>query len=238
MNVILIDNKISLAKAHAELLHQDEHKAWYWDVNQSILLDNTKSLIDGVGVNVEPERYQLALVHLSDIKSLGELSERCDRVVIYSGGGKPAHQLYPGIQPPISEEYPIPGPILRKICKLAQVVKSDNEWHKCIERLFNDEPFLAFSLLCEAYLLCDGEPSREVHGITIHAPTALKDWLAPFEINHEDENATNQLAGMIGTGELKTKVTDVLQAVMKEDNNLKSAIEAFLTATSEPSTQL
>lgn len=96
----------------------------------------------------------------------------------------------------------------------------------------------AFRLLCEAYLLCNGETKKEIEGISIHAPMSLKDWLAPFGAKPEDDNAIDEIAAMIGTGEIQTKVKNVLRAVGEKAQDLKSPINAFLDAASETSTQL
>ncbi|MBE0541753.1 MAG: hypothetical protein IH623_10245 [Verrucomicrobia bacterium] len=96
---------------------------------------------------------------------------------------------------------------------------------------------LAFRLLCEAAKVVAEENTRrsakgeqtsntvELSGIIIHAPKDLGEWLAPFGKSESEE--IPQVAGMIGSGDVKTAAENVLKAV-NEDGNLSEAITKFL----------
>lgn len=92
------------------------------------------------------------------------------------------------------------------------------------------ENLLAFRFLCEATKACDGKPQKENAfdtGLTIHAPHDLGEWLIPFGKKPEDEGANDQVAGMIGSDEIKKKAKAVLDAV-NGSGKLDEAIDAFL----------
>lgn len=115
------------------------------------------------------------------------------------------------------------------------------------------ESCLAFRLLCEATKAIDeanaereksgqqATKSAELSGITIHAPTELKDWLAPFGKESGDATATaiviDNVAGLIGSGDIKTRAKAVLDAVSGNGETLKNAIEAFLNPEANPPAQ-
>ena len=92
---------------------------------------------------------------------------------------------------------------------------------------------LAFRLLCEAAKVVAEENAKRtakgeqtsntaaLSGITIHAPKDLGEWLAPFG------KEISQVAGMIGSGDVKEAAGHVLEAV-NGHGDLADAITKFL----------
>lgn len=232
MNIILIDRKADLAKEHAARLTALNHRVWYWNVNCAEFCDG-KAFFDE---QAAPKIYGLALVHIGDVSDLETASKGCPRVVVYSGGGDPQHESYPGIGPPVGIDSPIPPDALHRICAVAQLSPSDIEWRKAVDELFNDEPLLAFRLLCEAKKECGSEDSKPFGstGITIHAPKKLNEWLAPFD--GKDENDIERVSGLIASEPVKAKVKAVFESVPDNDN-VRRAISEFekaVNATKNP----
>jgi hypothetical protein len=103
-------------------------------------------------------------------------------------------------------------------------------------------PTLAFHLLCEATKMVEEKNIRrmanreqtsntaELSTITIHVPTGLGAWLAPFGKSKPEE--ISQVAGMIGSGVAKEAAEKVLNAV-NGSGDLPEAITKFLKL-SEP----
>lgn len=232
MNVILIDNKLDLAKKHAATLDPNVHTVWYWDVNEAYRWDGSKFS----GPAIAPSTYDLALVHLGDVQAIDNAAKDCPRVVIYSNGGNAKHDNYPCIKSPVGVDSPIPAEALRRICLWVGGNISDNEWRKRIEELFNDEPLLAFRLLCEATMTCAGEPGLTNAfdtGLTIHAPQALGEWLKPFgEYDNEKKSERiEEVASLIASEPVRSKVLDVFTEVGKAD--LLEKIGCFERALAE-----
>lgn len=84
---------------------------------------------------------------------------------------------------------------------------------------------LALRLLCEAWKATRGEATVEAEGITIHTPTTLKQWLAPFEASGD---ATKVAALM---GKAKDAAAALFAAVEKSKEEFGETVEAFLTVT-------
>lgn len=101
---------------------------------------------------------------------------------------------------------------------------------------------LAFRLLCEATSIVEEESAKrmakgeqtsntaELSTITIHAPTGLDAWLAPFGKSKPEE--ISQVAGLVGSGVVKEAAEKVLNAVNRS-GDLSEAIADFLKL-SEP----
>lgn len=99
---------------------------------------------------------------------------------------------------------------------------------------------LAFRLLCEAAKVVAEENTKRkakgeqtsitaaLSGITIHAPKDLGEWLAPFGKSTPEE--ISQVAGMIGSGDVKKAAGHVLEAV-NGHGDLADAITKFLNLT-------
>lgn len=95
------------------------------------------------------------------------------------------------------------------------------------------ENLLAFRLLCEACKYKKAEGKIEFEGIEIHAPKGIGQWLAPFgkEVSqnaNENAKAIDEVAGMVGSGDIKTKAKAVLEAVPGNADKLAKAIDDFL----------
>lgn len=102
------------------------------------------------------------------------------------------------------------------------------------------ENLLAFRLLCEATKVVAAENTKrttnaeqesntaELSGITIHAPKHIGEWLSPFGEN-SSETDIPKVAGMIGSGYVKTAAENVLKAVV-QNQDPSEAITNFLKA--------
>lgn len=91
----------------------------------------------------------------------------------------------------------------------------------------NAEQLFAFRLLCDAKRLCGEAPFLTLHGITIHAPVSISDWLNPFGVSDPDKMP--EVASRIGSGEDQRKAQTVLRAVIGNDSSaLQKAINDFL----------
>jgi hypothetical protein len=103
------------------------------------------------------------------------------------------------------------------------------------------EPILAFRLLCEAWKIKKIDRKENCEGITIHAPEKLEQWLAPFGIKFGDINknelvveAIEQVAGMIGSGDIKTMAKAVLETADSKGKDLEKVILDFLAEVAKP----
>lgn len=92
----------------------------------------------------------------------------------------------------------------------------------------DDEPLLAFRLLCEAKRAWGDADEKPRHSITIHAPKGIEDWLTPFSPKGIDNaEKITAVASMVGSDAIMGKAAAVLNAV-KDNNNVDEAIKAFL----------
>ena len=100
---------------------------------------------------------------------------------------------------------------------------------------------LAFRLLCEAYKCKRIDNKNDCEGIEIHAPEGIGQWLAPFgKVEGGDDaakaKAIDEVAGMIGSGEVKKRAKAVLEAG-NGTGDLKKAIGEFLNPEEEGADQ-
>lgn len=113
-----------------------------------------------------------------------------------------------------------------------QITRGDSpdkvEW-SLLEAPRSDE-LLAFRLLCEAKQICGSDPKKEFAGITVYSPMSIDDWLRPFGVANSDRIA--DVAGKVGSGDIKDKATAVLNAARGEAGlKVAEAISDFLLAT-------
>jgi hypothetical protein len=94
--------------------------------------------------------------------------------------------------------------------------------------------FLALRLLCEAWEQVSLKKELTVCDITIHAPVSIWQWLGLFgitkphdETKKADAQMIDQVAGMIGSGDIRTKAKAVLEAA-NGTGDLTEAIGEFL----------
>jgi hypothetical protein len=223
MNIILIDNKIGLAKKHAATLGLNGHAVWYWDVNEAMQWNGSKF----ANASGAPTYYDLALVHIGDIQSLDAATNSCQHVVIYSGGGNAKHDLHACIKPPVSIDSPIPAGALYKICEWVCSSISDDQWRKSIEELFNDEPLMAFRLLRAAKAFCGDKESLTFpdSDLVIHSPTTLSHWLEPFKT--DSSTGFTQLAELI-LGEDKSEAANGVKDAISSKGDLEAEVIKYL----------
>jgi hypothetical protein len=98
---------------------------------------------------------------------------------------------------------------------------------------------IAFRLLCDAYKFRKIDNQSKCGGIEIHAPEDIGQWLAPFGKEPGDNDAAkakaiDDVASMIGSGDIKTKAKAVLETANFNDEKLRIAVKGFLEELAKP----
>lgn len=157
-----------------------------------------------------------------EAKARSEIARLVEQMIAFRRDSGPASE-----QPGLAAAHPegfarsVGGDEERAACRADHRI----DW-ELLERPSTEE-LLAMRLLCEAKHVCGAEGSGELDGIAIRAPMTLQEWLAPF--GKREAKDIEEVASMIGGGDIKAKAQAVLDAVRK-NGDVQGAVSGFLAA--------
>jgi len=111
-----------------------------------------------------------------------------------------------------------------------------------MKTLVNDDPdkaieeasesLLALRLLCEARQACGESPTKQINGITIHAPSGgLDQWLTPFSLSSAAKDKIAEVVNLLEEDK-QAAATKLFETIKGNDNRkIAKAISDFLKAT-------
>lgn len=200
------------------------------DLHQHTRADFENALFDEV-----PEKpFQVIVLHVTNLQSLDSKHESSDNFVWLSMKDRNAYESSnTSLKQFLSLSFEEAQALASKPKLIDLEVSLTSKLTELLKITHPDytNELYAFQLSCQAWLMNDGAPEKEHHGITIRAPQCEEEWLAPFAPLTEE-----LLCKRIGrTEETHTAAAELFKQIKSnEKDGLKKAIESFLSLTTTP----